>query len=186
VCDLAGRIEPFARAEVAPREEQRHVDELFDLQRRAAAPPVRLREHGQDVERAQQAPAEPRIARRHEREVHVSVLEARGQTNPAVLDEMHLDAGVPPPIARQEAGEQSLHRLRCGAYPEQPRVPTPEGLRPFAEGVSVCQQASAPPQQILALGRQQSAAADAVEERHAQMGLQGVDLPRERRLAEIQ
>ena len=95
--------------------------------------PVRLREHGEDVEGRQRAPTEPRIGGGREREVNVAALEARGQTDAAVLDEVHLDAGVPPPIARKETGEQGLHRLRRGAHPEHACLPSFERPRPLAE-----------------------------------------------------
>jgi hypothetical protein len=48
--------------------------------------------------------------------------------------------------------------------------------RPFAERVGVGQQTAAPPQQILAFRCEQRSPTDTVEEGHAELGLQGVDL----------
>jgi hypothetical protein len=47
---------------------------------------------------------------------------------------------------------------------------------PLAERVGVGQQTPAPPQQILAFRGEQRTPRDTVEERHAQVGLQGVNL----------
>ena len=71
-------------------QEQRRVGQLCDLQRRAAAEPVRLRQHREEVEGQQQAPTEPRIGRGREREVDVAALEARGQA-----DDRHPRPGAP-------------------------------------------------------------------------------------------
>ena len=116
----------------------------------------------------------------------VAALEARCQPGAAVLDEVHLDAGVPPSIARKKAGEQGLHRLRGGADPEHPGLSPLEGPGPLAERVGVRQQSAGSPQEVFALRSELDATPDPVEEADVQLGLEGADLTRQRRLTQIQ
>jgi len=81
------------------------------------------------------------------------------------------------PIAREEPGEQGLHRLRGRSHPEQSGLAALEGPRPLAERLGVRQQAAAPLEQILALRGELDAAPDPVEEPHPQLRLQRVNLP---------
>src|SRR5262245_42152023 len=99
---------------------------------------------------------------------------------------MHLDVGMPGLILRQKIDHQTLDRLWCGADPQHAGLPCPQRARPLAKGFNIGQELAAAPEQILALRRELNAATDAVEQRHAQLRLQCVDLSRERRLAQIQ
>jgi hypothetical protein len=79
---------------------------------------MRSRQHGQEIDGAQQAPAKPRIARARQAQMNIATVEAARQTRAAVLDQMDFDSGMAPPIPLQEPGEQCLHHLRCGADPQ--------------------------------------------------------------------
>ena len=61
-----------------------------------------------------------------------------------------------------------------------------EGARPRTEGVGVQQKTATLPQQIFAFRCQAEAPTDTIEKPHAEVGLQGENLARCRRLAEVQ
>ena len=130
--------------------------------------------------------AHSRVARCHEREVSVATLESAGQPCPAVLDEVHLDAGMTASVGRQEDREQGLDHLRCSADSEHSRFTALEGACSVSERVGICQQAAAPAKQVLPLGRQLGPSSDAVEEPHPQFPLEGSDLPGESGLTDVQ
>ena len=60
-----------------------------------------------------------------------------------------------------------------------------EGARPRTEGVGVQQKTATLPQQIFAFRCQAEAPTDTIEKPHAEVGLQGENLARCRRLAEV-
>ena len=126
------------------------------------------------------------VACRHDRHVNLATLQASRQARAAVLDQMHLDAGMPSLVLRQEIDKQALDRLRRGADPEHSCLPGLERARPLAEQLDFGQQAPAAPKQVFALRRELNAATDPIEQRHSQLGFQRVDLPRERRLTQVQ
>ena len=82
--------------------------------------------------------------------MNIAALEVTGQTGAPVLDEMDLDPGVTALVVHQEAREQTLDHLGCGANPEHSRLPALQCARPLAERVGVRQQAAGPSKQILA------------------------------------
>ena len=51
--ELAGGVEPGARSELAPQDQQLLIRKLCDLEYRAPAQAVPLRQHGQDMDRSQ-------------------------------------------------------------------------------------------------------------------------------------
>ena len=106
----------------------------------------------------------------------VAALEVYEQTSAAVLDEVDFHAGVAAPVADQEARQQVLDHLRRRADAKDPGLAGLERARPLAERVGFRQQAAAAPEQIFALRGQPNAATDPVEQRHAQLTLQGADL----------
>ena len=107
VRDLAGSLEPAMRREAWSEAQQRLVGKLGHLEHDAAAQPVSLRQHGQDMHRIEQSAAEAILAGRHDGNVEIAALEAARQAGSAVLDERNLDAGVTLAIAGQELREQS-------------------------------------------------------------------------------
>ena len=93
---------------------------------------------------------------------------------------------MPSPISRQEIREQVLDHLRRGADPEDAGLPGLERTRARAKRIGFRQQAPAAAEQIFALRCQLHASPDPIEQRHAQLGLERVDLPRERGLTDVQ
>ncbi|HEX7216886.1 MAG TPA: hypothetical protein VF578_21945 [Methylomirabilota bacterium] len=175
--DLTGGIEPPAGSEFPASQQQRLVRELSDLQLRSATQPMGSGQHGQDVERGQFAPVKARVTSRDHGEIHVAPLEALGQTSAPVLHEVDFHARVPPPIAREEAGEHRLDRLGRRAYPEHSGSAALQRPRPLAERFRIGEETPAPAEQIFALGGQLDPPADPVEEPHPQVRFEGMDLP---------
>jgi hypothetical protein len=99
---------------------------------------------------------------------------------------MDLHAGMTSPISRQEIREQVLDHLWRGANPEDSGLAGLERASALAKGVGFCQQPPAAPEQVFALRCQLHAPPDPVKQRHAQLGLERVDLARERRLTHVQ
>jgi hypothetical protein len=93
---------------------------------------------------------------------------------------------VPAPVAGEEGRQQSLDGLRRGPHAEHTRLSALERARSLAQRLGVRQQATAALEQILPLGRELNAAPPAIEQRNVQAGLEGLDLPRKRGLADIQ
>jgi hypothetical protein len=116
----------------------------------------------------------------------VAALQTAGQPRAAILDQVDFDPGMALAMTGQKTGKEILDHLRRGADSQDPRLAALQGLRALAQAFDISQQASRPLEQILALGRQAHAAADAVEERHAELGFQSADLPRRSRLREVQ
>ena len=138
------------------------------------------------MHRIEQPAAEAIVAGRHDGNVDIAAFEAARQAGAAVLDEMNLDAGVTLAVARQKARQQGFDHLRGGAEPEHADVSALEGARPLAERRRVGQQSAAAHQQVLALPRQPHAASDARKQPQAQFILEHLDLPRRRRLRQIE
>jgi hypothetical protein len=70
--------------------------------------------------------------------VNVATLESAGQPCPAVLEEVHLDAGMTASVGSQEDREQGLDHLRCGADSEHSRFTALEGACSVSERVGIC------------------------------------------------
>jgi hypothetical protein len=109
--------------------------------------------------------------------VHVALLEAGAEPDTAILDEVHLDAGVLPPVEGQEAGEQGLHRLRRRTHAQHAGVSALERARSLPQRLRVGQQSAGAPQEILALGGELHPAPDTVEEADVQRGFERANLP---------
>jgi hypothetical protein len=118
--------------------------------------------------------------------MNVAVLEACGQPDSAVLDEVHVDPGMTAPIAWKEAGEQSFHRLGRGPDPEHAGLAALEGPGPLPERVGSRQQLAGTAQEILALGSELNAPTDTVEQPNTELDLERPDLSRQGRLTQVQ
>ena len=100
------------------------------------------------------------------------------QAGAAILDEVHLDAGMTAPIADQKIREQVLYHLWCRGDPDNSRFAAFEFTSPLADRLCFGEQSTATQQQVFSLLRQLHAPTDAVEQRHAKIGLQRLDLAR--------
>src|SRR6185436_589341 len=99
--------------------------------------------------------------------MHFSPIQTIRETDGALLEEMHVHAGVAATVLRQEHREQVFEILRRGADAQDSALAVLERAGPLAERLGLQQEATAPPQDVLTLGGQLDAASDAVEEPHA-------------------
>jgi hypothetical protein len=120
------------------------------------------------------------------RHVNVAALEAARQQRTPLLDQMDLNARVTALIGGQEIRKHALDHLRRRAHPKCPRLTGFEGPCALAERVGFRQETAAAAQQIFALQGELNASADAIEQGHAELGFEGVDLPRKSRLTDIE
>jgi hypothetical protein len=116
-----------------------------------------------------------------EREVNVAALEQAGKPERPLLEEMHFNSRPRPEVAGQKRGERVLDHLGRGAHAQATSVATPQSLRLLPEALNRGQDVTAPGHEIFALRRQPHPAATPLEERHAQLPFEVVDLPRQAR-----
>ncbi len=134
----------------------------------------------------EQAAGEAVVASRHVGDLHLAPLQPRNEASAPVLHHPHVHLRMSPPVPGEEARQHQLDHRRRGADRNRSGVAGPQRAGPFAELLRLGQQPPAAPQQVLPLGRQPDAAADAVEERHAELRLQHLNLPGGRRLAQVE
>ena len=184
---LARRVEAQPRGEVAPQQQDRLVVELGHLERAPPAQTVAGRHHGQHPD-GKQRPRAQLLAARHraQRQVQLAAGDARAQPHAAVLDQPHLDARPGAAEAREERADQALERLGGGAQPQRARPSARQCAGALAQRVRRAQDLARALQEVFALGGEVQTAADAVEERQAQLALEVADLARERGLREAQ
>jgi hypothetical protein len=160
------------------RQEQRLVCELGYLQHRAARQTVRGRERCDHVYWIKQPAFKAGRACRRQAEMNFAAVEPAKQACASLLDEMYLYTWVTAAIVHEERCKQVLDDLRRRAHPEYPGFAALQLASPLAEGLRFGQQASTALKQVLALGCQLHAATDPIEQEHAKIGLESVDLPR--------
>jgi len=122
----------------------------------------------------------------HDRHLNVATFESARESPAAVFHEMNLDTGMAPLVLRNEIRQLALDELRRRAHAEQARLPALERACPLAQRFGIGEQAAAAPQQIFTLGGEANPPSDTVEQRHAQLRLERVNLPRGGRLGDIE
>jgi hypothetical protein len=148
--DLASGIKPFARGKSAAQQQQGVIREFFYIEGCAAAQAVTGRQNRKDMDRVQQPRAEPFIAFRHDRKVHVAAFKSLRQANTAVLDEANLDARMAQTITSQKIYQEALDGLRRRTDSQQARVACLERARPLAHRISLGQETAPAQQQVFA------------------------------------
>src|SRR5262245_15291138 len=118
--------------------------------------------------------------------MHIAALKPRRQADAALLDEPNVDAGMAPSVTRQKVRQDALDRLRRRAYAQRPGLSLRERTRPLPEGFGIGQESTTALEQILSLRGQLETAPDSIEQRHAQLVLERVDLPGRGRLGHVQ
>ena len=159
--------------------QQRFLGQLGDFQNGAPTEAMRRGQNGKHVHGIKQTSRKVRADGRRHRQMSVAALEVGEQTSAAILDEVDVHAGVATPVMDQEACQQILDHLRRRSDAKYPGLAGLERAGPLAERVGFRQQAAAAPKQVFALRCQPDAPAYPVEQRHAQLGLQPVNLPRD-------
>jgi hypothetical protein len=182
VRDVAGRIEPLARAERAVEQEQWLLGQVSDLQGATPAEPTLPRQHAEVVDGIEE-PVPEAIVGHDKGHVNITVFEPAQQAQPAIFDEVHLHAGMTASVLAQEPRERVLDGHRRRPDTEDSGVSALERASSRTEQLRVHQQSTALPEQVLTLRRQPETPADPVEEAHTQLGFQREDLARRRRLA---
>ena len=81
----------------------------------------------------------------------LAAFEPAKQPGAAILDEVHLHAGMAAPIADQKRCEQVLDHLRCRGDPEDSSFAALELASPLAERLGFGEQSAAALQQVFAL-----------------------------------
>src|SRR5262249_23338489 len=117
---------------------------------------------------------------------NVAAFETARKADAPLLDDMDFDTRMARTVTRQKIHHHALDPLWRCADPEQAGLPGFESASPVTHGLRVAQQTPAALQQILALGCQLDAMTDAVDQRHAEFGLERVELPRRGRLRQVQ
>jgi hypothetical protein len=165
------------RRKARAQSQQGFVSEVGDIEHGAPAQAVLLRQHRQEIHREQQLAWEIPIACRHDRKLNIPPLQPVRQPGAAFLDEAYLDAGVTPPVSQQKIRKQVLDHLRRSSHAEHSLcLPGLEGARALCDRVDLRQHRGSA---ATSLRRPTSTGRDGhpVEERHAQLGFQRVDLP---------
>ena len=119
-------------------------------------------------------------------DVDVAALQATRQAGAAILHQVDLDAGVAFAVTRQKIRQQILDDLRGGANPQHSDFSRLERAGALAQRLRVEQQPPTAHQQVLALRRKPRAPSDPREQPQTQFILERLDLPRRRRLGQIQ
>jgi hypothetical protein len=184
--DVAGGFEPPSRGETAAQNQQGIAGKLAHLDHCAMREAMRLRQYREDMHGIKEAAVKPFIPPRHDGHVHVAFPKPVWQACTAVFDETHLDTWMASTVGPQEARKQVFNRLRGGAEPEHSSVPLFQCPGALAQRVGFREHKAALAQQIFALRRQPDCAPASIEKQHAKLGFEAVNLPRGRRLAQVQ
>jgi hypothetical protein len=115
--------------------------------------------------------------------VNIAARKALRHVVTALLHEVNFDRGMAAPVPGDEFREKVLYDLGRRADAEYSSRAGLERACAFAERLDFHQQPAAAPQEVFALGREPNAAADAIEERYAELCFERVDLPGQSRLA---
>ena len=183
---IARRVEPQSRTKLAIQQQQRLVGKLHDAQRGPPGKPMCRRDHCHDVDGIEELAAHAGAAGRHNRQVDVAVVKLSVLICAAAFKQADFDARMTPQIAHQEWGKKILDHLWGGADAQRSHLPAFKSTRPLADQVGIRQQAATAPEQVLSRRCQPDAPADAIEELQVQFVLQRADLPRRRRLRQVQ
>src|SRR5262249_16302678 len=140
----------------------------------------------QPVHRIQEPKPKSSLINRHDAEVNLAVIQPAGQRVAAVLDQLDFDGRMAGAPVSEKARQRILNDRRGGPDAHDARVAFPERACSLAEGLSLCQQASAAAKEVLAFRSEVKASADAVEQQHAKLCLKGLNLPGRGRLGEIE
>lgn len=104
----------------------------------------------------------------------------------AVLDQLHLDVRVRSAVTGEEVREDGLEDLRGPADAKDAGASGTERVRTLAERIDHDEGVATAPEQLLALGGEAHLAAGPVEEPQTELALEITDLPRQRRLRDVQ
>jgi hypothetical protein len=116
----------------------------------------------------------------------ITALEVARNAGAAVLDQVYFHGGVPAPESREEIGEHRLHVLRAAANPQCAGLSGPQRAGTLTYRIGVLQEPAAAPQQVLTFGCQLDPAANTIEQRNSELGLERLDLAGGGRLAQAQ
>jgi hypothetical protein len=92
--NVTRNVEPLPRTEPALRQQQRFVFKFGDLKQGSAGQPVRGRQRSDHMHRIEQSAFKARRASRRNAEMSFAAFESAEQPCAAILDQMHLDAGM--------------------------------------------------------------------------------------------
>jgi hypothetical protein len=126
------------------------------------------------------------VASRHACKVNIAARKALRHSVTTFFHEVNFDAGMAAPVPGDEFREEILHDLRCRADAEYSSRASLERACALAKRLGFRQKPAAAPKEVLAFGREPDAAANAIEERHAELRFERVDLPGQGRLAQMQ
>src|SRR5439155_13512848 len=102
------------------------------------------------------------------------------------LHEVNVDTGMPLPESRDERREHRLDILRTCTDPQRSVLAGLDRFGPISARLGFLEQAARSPDDVLAIRRELKMSARPVEQAHAQIDLERLNLPRSRRLAQVQ
>jgi hypothetical protein len=156
-------LEPVTRSKFVAQKQKRFVGELRDLDGAAAAEPMLIRNHRDAPNGIEQPEPKSLVIERHESDVHIARLETTGHCDPAFLDKLNLDAGVPAAIVAEETRKGIFNDLRRSRYPQNTCLTIFQRASPLLESLDFSQQSAAEPKQAFALDGEFEAAAHPVK-----------------------
>jgi hypothetical protein len=186
MCNLACRLEPCLRCEPAAEQQNGFARQARNLEQRAPAQAVALRQCRQKRHWIEGARIEADITRRHDGYFNLTAIEHISQQGPAGLLQLDLNQRVSTLIACQEICQETLDHLGCCADAQQARLSGFHGSRALAQCAGFCQETAAMSQKVLTLRGQPDTASYPIEQRDSQLQLKAVDLPRKGGLAQMQ
>ncbi|QAU45186.1 hypothetical protein EAS56_17425 [Bradyrhizobium guangzhouense] len=145
MCDVAGGIEPAARCEVPPQEQQRLIGEFGNLQLPPACQAMPRRNRSKHVNGGQQSAVIAVVGGRNDREVNVAALQPIRNASTAVLDQLDDDGGVLASERGEEIGQHRLYMLGAAADPQRAGLARSQRARTLAERFGVLQETATAP-----------------------------------------
>jgi hypothetical protein len=119
-------------------------------------------------------------------QVDLAALDEARSAGAALFDEMDVDAWSRLQVPRQERGQDALDHLRRASDTKAPDLATAHRVRMLGQLGDTVEQLAAPAQETVSLARQTNPTPGALEEPNAELHLQVVDLPPQRRLGDAQ
>ena len=118
--------------------------------------------------------------------MHVAGFQAGRQTCAQVFNKVNLDAGMTLAVTLQKVRKQVFHDLGSGPDTEYAGLTGLECSRPLSERFCFRQQMTAADQKVLAFRGEFNASPDPIEQTNAEFAFKRMDLPRRRRLRQVQ
>lgn len=187
VRDPARAVEELAAAEALPEQQDTLPVQVADVDGQPSRQRMPARRNGEDAQREQGAAVELIGApSNRQRQLDLATLDEVQCTKTALLEQMDVEGGPRPQVSCEERGQHALDHLRRGSDAEAPGIAAAYARGVFDQLVDASQEVAAPQPEAVAGAREPDVTPGTLEEPHAQLRLEIVDLPPERRLRDAQ